>query len=357
MPDRDELRALAGRLVMVGVRGAHAEDDLLESDLDACAQAGVRSIILFDRDAATGGKRNIIDPAQTRTLIAHIRKRLGLNTILAVDQEGGAVARLKESAGFAPSISAAAYARLDPEGRRRAATRLARDVAETGFDLNFAPCVDLAIEPNNPIIAQMERAFSDDPQVVIACASEVIEAHARANAATCLKHFPGHGSSTGDTHLDLVDITDSFDAARELAPYAALLREAAAKSLPVCVMTAHVIDRSIDPHRPASLSPAHIDRLRTALQFDGPVITDSLDMAAVSSACSISDAASLALQAGADMILDCNNAPGPARECPAQMLVDRIVEDVEAGVIAGGLERLRVSAARIDRLTQRREVD
>lgn len=349
MSERADMRALAGRMVMVGVRGAAPGDADLERDLEACRRAGVSAIILFDREASSGAARNIRDPRQTRALTEHIRRRLGASTIIGVDQEGGAVARLKEAAGFGASVSAETFAWLSADEQFAAAERLASDVAATGCDLNFAPCVDVAVDPENPIITRLGRAYSDDPEIVTACARRMIEAHQRAGLATCLKHYPGHGSSRGDTHLGGVDITDTFDPERELAPYAALVNEAQRRDWRTCVMTAHVLDRAVDPDRPASLSRAHMDRLREEIGFEGVVVTDSLDMGAVAGNMTIEDATVQAVDAGADLVLHCNNGPGEKRPCPAEGIVDAIADAAAAGRIRGGMDRLRLSARRIGR--------
>lgn len=333
---------------MVGVRGSRPEHDALRRDLDACEKVHCRAVILFDRDVPTKGERNVQSPAQLHDLIAHIRERLGQDAIVAIDQEGGPVQRLRAARGFVESPSAADYATLPPDARAQAARALAPQLASLGVDLNFAPCVDVALNASSSIISGKGRSFGSDPRLVTSLAREVIEAHHAARVAPCIKHFPGHGSAPADSHLDLPDITACWDERAELAPFGALAplhRDGA----PLAVMTAHLLHRGVDAHAPASLSRAWTTGvLRERLGFRGVVITDSLDMRAVAERFPAGEAAARALLAGADLALDANNMPGPARPCPAPEMAKAISLAVERGELPA--ERVEDSARRIDRL-------
>lgn len=352
-----------GRMIMVGVRGATVADASLHADLEACREAHVGGIILFDVDLPTAAAlaqagvahesalarapRNIVSPEQTRTLCATLREALRDDVLIAVDQEGGAVARLAEHRGFGPSMAAADFARLDADGRTIAARRLARQTASAGFGLNFAPCVDLATNPDSAIIAGKGRAFSDDPRLVAACAACVVDAHHELGVSACLKHFPGHGSAAGDTHEGFVDITHTHTPA-ELLPYEWLLGLPPAEARVEVVMTGHLFDARVDPDHPASLSHAHTTgALRRRLRFEGVVVVDSLDMAAVTARYAPDEAVVLALNAGADVLLDCNNGWGPARACPAPTVAEAVRRALRDGRIEGGEHRLRDSWRRI----------
>ncbi len=351
----------AGRLLCVGIRGTEPGQDLLEADLEACRRAGVGGIILFDVDVPTLRRlegegvapaearrravRNIVDPDQLQRLMARIREALGAGVFIAVDQEGGQVARLTSGSGFRDDPSAREFAALDPEGRRRSAAAQAAQLARLGFDLNFAPCVDLDLEADNPIIGRLDRAYAAVPDEVIACAREVITAHREAGVACCLKHFPGHGSSRTDTHLGAVDITTSWQREPELEPYQALAGAAG-----VAVMTAHVVHRGLDPELPASLSPRITGTLlRNEVGFDGVIVTDSLDMRAITGRHTLQEAVVLAVAAGADMVLDGFNLEDRP-EHPAPALVAALTEAFTDGRIPGGAGRLKESLGRLDRL-------
>jgi beta-N-acetylhexosaminidase len=339
-----------GRLVCVGIRGCRPGEPRLEADLDACRRAGVGGVILFDVDVPTlrrlqrrglgveqalvSSPRNVVDFDQVQELIVHVRRRLGDHVFVGIDQEGGRVARLSPRHGFAADPAARDFAAFDDAMRREAARRQAERLAQLGFDLNFAPCVDLALEPANEIIVSSGRSYGADPAEVVEAAAVILDAHARAGVAACLKHFPGHGSSLGDTHLGAVDITGTWRRKAELTPYRALATRPG-----VAVMVAHVVHQNLDADRPTSLSPAVIGGLlRGEIGFDGVVVTDSIDMRAVADRFEPGEAAVLAVTAGADLVIDGFNLDDrPDHPAPAL-----------AGALAKALADGRLDAARVE---------
>lgn len=356
----------AGILLCVGIRGSRAGEDILEQDLEACAEAGVGGVILFDVDVptfrrlqgegvATGearlqARRNIIDAEQLSQLIVHIRQILGSDIFVSIDQEGGSVARLSPARGFAPEPTAREFALLDQDARREAARAQARQLADLGFDLNFAPCVDLALEPENKIITQLDRAYGKEVDTVVACAEVVLEAHAKAGLAVCLKHFPGHGSSRGDSHLGAVDISATWQREAELAPYRALMERPG-----VAIMVAHVIHEELGGDLPASLSTGVVEKLlRTELEFGGVVVTDAIDMLAVADRFQPGEAAVMAVNAGVDLIIDGFNLH-ERNEHPAPVLVAALQRAVENGTLHRGEARIDESVNRLRRLRARLE--
>ena len=342
------LAELCGRVLMVGVRGGTMDDPRTREDVRACRQAFVGGVVLFATELGEGGDRNIHHPAQLRRLINDLRHELGADLIVSVDQEGGQVARLRPERGFEPHVSAASFGRMDTHSRRAQARAQAKQLASLGIDLNFAPCVDLRVNPECPVIAEKDRAFSRDAAEAASCARVWIEEHARFGVRCCLKHFPGHGSASDDTHDGLADITDSYDEASELAVYEALLNE---RGDGVAVMTGHLFHRAIDPRLPASLSRAHTGGLlRARLGFEGVVVTDSLDMGAITERFGPGDAMALALDAGADILLDGVNMPGRVRPGAALPMGRTLAELVASGRIAGGADRIERSVERIRRL-------
>lgn len=295
-----------GSMTMLGIRGAKPGDPELEEDLDACADAGVRMVILFDRDVANGGHRNVQSPTQVRSLTDHVRSRLGDDTLIAIDQEGGRVQRLSQAHGFAGWPSALEFASLAEEEQWAQSHTMAVALRDAGINLNFAPCVDVNINPASPVIGALGRSFSSEPREVATCAQRVVRAHREAGVACVLKHFPGHGSASLDSHHDLVDISVSWERERELAPYRLLMRER------VGVMTGHLMLAEFDADHPASLSHAvTTDLLRNKLAFTGPVFTDALDMEGVRARWSMPNTIRLAIEAGADVLVHaCNSARG-----------------------------------------------
>jgi len=332
-----------GRLLVTGIRGSGPGDPLFESDLLACVDARVGGVILFDVDVPTGADdpldapRNVLSQDQLKNSIRVVRECLGPDAWISVDQEGGRVARLNDRRGFVNDPSAREFASMDEVQRRRAARNQAERLAELGFDLDFAPCVDLELDPQNRVIASLDRSYGADAQSVIAAASVVLDAHAEAGVAACLKHFPGHGSSRDDTHEGVVDVTETW-VGDELEPYRALCARPG-----VAVMAAHVVHRGLDPDLPASLSAKVLgDLLRGELGFEGVIVTDSIDMHAISQGFSPAGAAVRAVQAGADLVVDGFNLD-PRREHPAKALVAALRTAIPE-------RRVEESIARIDSL-------
>lgn len=268
-----------GQCCIDGFEGAEAPDELLERLRDG----RLGGVILFDR--------NIESPKQLRRLTATL-KAAGARYI-AIDQEGGLVSRLPASKGF-PEFPSAASAGA---GLEEAMLEQAELLYSLGINLNFAPVVDLPRNPENFIVAK-ERCYGDDVATVVEKAKLVIDAHRAFGITTVLKHFPGHGSSTADSHEGVADITSSWDRS-ELEPFRQLIADGYADM----VMLGHLINQNVDPEYPASLSAAHVQLLRKELGYDGPLITDDLAMAAIRGHYSQDEATQLALQAGVDLIL------------------------------------------------------
>ncbi len=342
------LGQLCGRVMMVGIRGGTMDDPRTREDVEACREAGVGGVVLFATDLGEGGDRNIHHPEQLRGFVAGLRNELGADLIVSIDQEGGQVARLRPERGFEPHVSAASFGRLEPFSQRAQARSQAKQLASLGIDLNFAPCVDLLINPDGPAIGAKDRAFSANPDVAIECAKLWIDEHERVGVHCCVKHFPGHGSAGADTHEDLVDLTETYAERDELGVFGRLI-EAYGSSL--AVMTAHLLHRSIDPNHPASLSRALTGGLlRARLGFEGVVITDSLDMGAITQRYDGTEAMCLALDAGADVLLDGVNMPGRARPSAARAMHRALVEAVGSGRVRDGADRLARSVERINAL-------
>lgn len=368
-PDSMTTDELIGRMLMFGVRGTGPSDPIFRADLEACRSARVGGVILFDvhlpeftrrvqggdppASAKAHAARNIISRDQAAALAAEVRSALGADAIISIDQEGGdgdtGVARLNPRRGFVPTPTHEALSRMSPSERAAALATLVADVRAVGCDLNFSPCVDAKVNPESPVIAKKQRCLGSDADHIAALAAEITGAHARAGVLSCLKHFPGHGSAEGDTHSGFVDITRTWRADPELAVYHALLpRVHPGWTL---VMPGHVFHAQIDPDHPASLSRAHIHgMLRGVLGFEGVVVTDSLDMGAVTGRYGRDEALLLAINAGADILLDGVNAPAEDTPHPAPLAHEAIARALRDGRIVGGESRLRESARRIARL-------
>ncbi len=335
------LDAMCGQMLMVGFRGLTLErGNPIVADLRSGRIGGV---VLFDYDVPSkSAVRNIASPAQVKALIRDLRTVAPGPLIVAVDQEGGRVARLKETRGFPPSPSAGSLgARDDVEATRNAARATAETLAEAGFDLNFAPVVDLDVNPANPVIGGLERSFSADPDVVTRHAAEVVKAHREHGVLTCLKHFPGHGSSKADSHLGFTDVTAVWSR-KELEPYARLIEEGLCDS----VMTAHIFNAALDPDLPATLSAKIVTGLlREGLAYDGPVISDDMQMKAISANYGFEDAVLKGIAAGVDLLVFANNSIfDPNVAASAFGIIRQAVRDGKTGA-----ERIERSYARLTR--------
>ena len=307
---------------------------------DAVVQDKLGGVILFDRNV-DGAVQNISGPVQLKELTAQLQEMSPELLLVAVDQEGGRVCRLKERDGFAPSISAAVLGRDEP-GRSTApaAAAMAATLAGCGINLNLGPVVDLDLNPDNPIISRYECSFDSRAGKVAAHAQAFIDAHHDQSIACCLKHFPGHGSARGDSHLGFVDITGDWQA-RELDPY----KELFAAGFEDAVMTAHVVHRGLDPSGlPATLSPLVVNgMLRRNLGFGGVTMTDDLQMRAIADHYGFREAVQRAVLAGVDLMIVGNNlvrSQDALSEGVAAIreLLDK--ETIDADYIAASLTRI-----------------
>lgn len=300
-----DLDHMIGQMIMVGFRGV--KPDSKNPIAKEISKGTIGGVILFDVDGpGGGGERNIRSPRQLRRLTTWLQKQAGAVPLLVgIDQEGGKVNRLRTRYGFPPTVSAKELGQKDDVAwTEKVASRVAHTLASEGVNLNFAPVVDLNTNPENPVIGSKNRSFSVDPAVVVRQARVWIEAHRRAGVISTLKHFPGHGSSHADSHLGFVDVTKTWNES-ELIPYEQLIAE----GLVDAVMTAHIFNANLDPDYPATLSrPIITGILRGKLGFDGVVISDDLQMKAISAGYGLEETIQRGIQGGLDILLFANNS-------------------------------------------------
>jgi beta-N-acetylhexosaminidase len=326
------LRQKIAGLIVVGFRGSTlGQVPWLRT---ALRETGLGGVILFDRDQQLGGNRNVRSPAQIRQLVADLRAAAGdRKIIVSVDQEGGIVTRLSPAHGFPAVASEADIGRGSVAAARAWGRGIAKTLATAGINLNFAPVVDLNVNPKSPAIGALDRSFSAEPDVVVKMASAEIDAHRAAGVRTTLKHFPGIGSSTTNTDFGVADVTKTWTR-RELEPFQRLIDSNKAD----LIMAGHVVNGQLDPDHPASLSKAVvIDLLRGELGWTGPVVTDDLQAAAIDKAFGFDEAIVLALEAGNDLLLFAN-----------QQTYDPRVVGQAIDIIAGAVDAGRLPASRID---------
>lgn len=278
-------------LFLIGFDGPTLPDDV--RDLLARGLAGVS---LF--------ARNLVDPDQVRDLCRAIREaaRGHPPPVIAVDEEGGRVQRLRRMIGAFPP--AREVGRGGPEAARRTGAAVGAALRGLGFNVDFAPVLDVDSNPANPIIG--DRAFSANPGEVAQCGVAFLEGLQATGVLACGKHFPGHGDASTDSHVDLPVIRTDAETLRrrEVLPFQVAIRA----GLPM-VMTAHCVYPALDPKHPATLSGRVIaGLLRGDIGFDGCVVTDDLGMKAISERFAPEEVLTRGLQAGVDLFLHCGAA-------------------------------------------------
>jgi beta-N-acetylhexosaminidase len=319
--------------VLVGFDGQAVPQDL-------------RSLI---RDYGAGGvalfARNVDTPEQVAELtreMQSIARDSGhdLPLLVAVDQEGGRVARLREPWTLWPPLRAVGRAGSE-ELARRMGEGLAAELKACGIGWDFAPVLDVDTNPRNPVIG--DRSFGDDPEQVGLLGAAMIRGLQERGVIASAKHFPGHGDTDVDSHLELPAVDHSLSRLRdvELRPF-----RKAVEARVATVMTAHVLVRELDDALPATLSP-HVIRplLRDEMKYDGVVVSDDLEMKAVADRWTPAARAVLAAQAGCDVLIF-------SKSHDAQVeALEALVRAVEAEQI--GWQEMDDVCARIRRLKER----
>lgn len=298
------LRRKIGQMLIIGFSGYELNKD--SAVIQWLEQDGLGGVLLFDFDLPKKeyGK-NLKNQDQIKQLTQQLRacaKAQGLPLFIALDYEGGAVDRLRHIEGCMKTLKPIEQALLSDAQLYEEASKMAVTLKALGFNLNFAPVVDLNLNEKEGIIGKLGRSFSNHPNEVIRAAKIVVNAFHEQGIVCAYKHFPGHGSAIGDTHEGFVDVTEHYQTI-ELIPYTKLLTD---KNLPqAMVMTAHVVNRQLDSSGlPATLSyPMLTELLRREIGFNGVVISDDLQMQAISNHYSLKEALRLTINAGADMVI------------------------------------------------------
>jgi beta-N-acetylhexosaminidase len=335
----DSLDIKIGQMILIGFPGPAVDSKVL----DEIRAGKVGSIILFEKN---------IPPTNSfvalKKIIWTYQQAATIPLFISIDQEGGRVNRLKDKYGFPRSITAAAMGKApNLDSVRFYAEATASTLAGLGINMNFGPVVDLASNPNNPIIAKYGRAFSANEDSVVLFAKEFIKEHHRFNVLTSLKHFPGHGSSKDDTHLGIADVTNTWEE-RELKPYASLIDSGYVDA----IMTSHIVNRKLDKDgNPGTLSTDILDGiLRKRLKYQGVIFTDDMQMHAITKHYGLEDAIKLAINGGVDIMTFSNNIQGSDERTVDK--VHAIIKDfVSRGIVKK--ERIDESYARIMKLKSR----
>lgn len=326
---RDSLDIKIGQMIIMGLDNFHKLDKE-EPMLRDIKNGTLGNVIIY--------AKHIDKKKPIKSLLKinqYIQEIAPIPVFIAIDEEGGKVNRLKPKYGFAETRSAQYLGQLQNEDSTRYFARSsAMAMKSVGINMNFAPDVDVDINPSNPVIGSKERSYSADHSVVSAQAGMMIEEQSKAGIINVLKHFPGHGSSASDTHLGVADVSDSWKL-EELYPYRSLMNKEKVQA----IMTAHIVNERLDESlKPATLSEKIItDLLRDFMGYDGLVISDDMQMHAISKHYGFEEAIVLSINAGVDMLMFANNT-----ELAERTTADEIHDLIKRNVMLGNIPVSRI---------------
>jgi beta-N-acetylhexosaminidase len=330
--DNDSLlKKEIGHMLVIGFDGASIdENSSIVKDLQEYELGGV---ILFDRLYSDKTQtKNISSPAQLQDLTKQLKSFAAKPLLISIDQEGGKVARLKPLYGFESIPSAQKIAQMPEEEARAIYKKQAKMLKDNGINCDFAPVVDLAIEPKNTVIVGLERSYGDT-DAITKYAGIFMQELSQQNIISVLKHFPGHGSSLGDSHAGFVDVSNTWSE-KELEPYKYFIE----RNEVDMIMSAHVFNSHLDSKYPATLSyNTNTKLLREQLGYRGVLISDDMQMGAISQHYSLKERVALAINSGVDMLLFGNQLEGNS----VKDIVNAIYESVQNGEIS----KLRIQEA------------
>jgi beta-N-acetylhexosaminidase len=330
-----DLRKKIGQMIMVGYSGKFLPK-ILKDDLQIRNLGGV---VFF--------AANIVSPARLKSLTDSLKLLSNITPFIAIDQEGGKVARLSSSNGYEATYSAYKLGTIinNEDTTRWEAGKMAGWLRDGGINVNLAPVVDVNVNPLSPAIGFYERSFSRNPEDVFKHANWFISEFHSKNIITTLKHFPGHGSAMQDSHLGFTDISNTW-ADSELVPYQRLIGQ----DYRDFVMSGHLYNNKLDSVFPASLSKNIItDLLRNRLAYKGLIITDELFMQAITQNYTFEQSVEYAVNAGNDVLLFSTNIRND------NPLVEEVINIIEGKINEGKIPITRIEEAynRIIELKQR----
>jgi beta-N-acetylhexosaminidase len=338
----DSLDLKIGQMIMIGIGPKQniTADDPLISDIRNNKAGG---ILLFEKNISSENSFTTL-----KNMIGNLQKHARIPLFISIDEEGGQVHRLKEKYGFVAMPSAAYLGKLNnKDSTYFYYNRLANQMNQLGINLNYAPCLDLAVNPKNTVLVKVNRCFSDNVENCVDHSGECIKAHHDNNILTVLKHFPGHGSSSGDSHLGMVDVTATWSF-KELQPYIELLEQNKVDA----IMTAHIINNRWDSLYPTTLSYNLVNNiLRNLLNYQGVIISDDMQMFAVSKNYGFEKSIELAINAGVDILMFGNQVAANEKPVTASLVHGIIKQLVTDGKISK--RRINESYTRILKMKTR----
>lgn len=297
------MRDDVGQLLWIGFQGTSAPQALRAK----LAAGAAGATIIFKRNLVFDNERCDLDALVALTAALHGTAADGTPALIALDQEGGTVQRVRAPATIWPPMLAHDGITDDEATAQQVGLAMGQELRVLGFDIDFAPVLDIHTNPANPVIG--ERAFGTTPDTVARRALAYARGLDEAGILSCGKHFPGHGDTATDSHFELPRVDHDWDRLEqiELAPFA----RAAEAKLPM-IMTAHVVFAVLDEARPATLSDTVITGLlRKRLHYEGVIVSDDLDMKAIASI-GADQAAVAAIRAGCDVLLLCEDEANQA---------------------------------------------
>ena len=336
---KEEIQKMISKMLILGFNGENVgQNDEIYKDI----KSGLGGVILFDKDPNDKNKRkNVRNKEQLKKLTSQLQAISKEKLLISIDQEGGIVQRLKKEDGFVDTLRASEVALKGESFAKQTYKLLANDLKESGINTDFAPVVDLAINKENKVIVTRGRSFGQSSNEVIKYSSIFVEELKKERIISVLKHFPGHGSSLADSHLGFVDITNTWSQ-KELEPYQYFI---ANKKVDM-IMTAHVFNKNLDKNYPATLSyNVNTNLLRNKLGFEGVVVSDDLQMSAISKHYDLKQTLTLAINSGVNMLLFANQL---AKPITLKEIVDTVYKQVLNNEIP--LEQIIKSNQRIDRM-------
>jgi beta-N-acetylhexosaminidase len=307
-----------GEHFIVGFRGMTLPSWLKEFS----TKYGLGGVILFDYDVQTKIYHNNIESASQVTALTSELHALPSHPLVFIDQEGGKVRRLKETSGFAPLPSQESLAKLSPAERLSLLIRSYEEMKQLGIDYNLAPVVDLNTNPKNPDIGAIGRSYSADPMVVRENVRVVNEVGRECGVGLCLKHYPGLGGATTNSHEALTDLSDTIT-----EDQLSLFTELAPELFGCAVLISHGMVRQWDPRLPLSMSRLALKPLRNALP-EGLLLSDDLQMNGLQCKLSTPEALIHGLRAQLDWLIVGNNLKDEQSQMSA--FADKLAYELEA---------------------------
>jgi len=334
---KPEIERMISRMIILGFNG---ESVTPSDEIYKNVKSGLGGVVLFDKDPNDRLKiKNIRSKEQLKRLTSQLQAIPNKKLLISVDQEGGIVQRLKKEDGFVDTLKASEIALIGNDFAKQSYSAMAKDLRYSGINVNFAPVVDLAINKENKVIVAKGRSFGQSSNEVINYASIFVDELKKEKVISVLKHFPGHGSSLADSHLGFVDITDTWSQ-KELEPYRYFIKNNKADM----IMTAHVYNKNLDKTYPATLSyEINTNILRYKLGFEGVIVSDDLQMSAISKHYDLKQTVTLAINSGVNMLLFANQQ---SQQITLKQIVDTIYSQILDEQIS--LEKIIKSNQRID---------